>query len=92
MQRLASMNVVERLTLALKGDRTSRGLLIRDPNKLVQKCVLQSPRLTEQEVEHFACMTNLSGEILRTISLTRVFMKSYSVVRNLVNNPRRRST
>jgi hypothetical protein len=88
MQRLASMNVVERLTLALKGDRTSRSLLIRDPNKLVQKCVLQSPRLTEQEVEHFACMTNLSGEILRTISLTRIFVKNYNVVRNLVNNPK----
>jgi len=47
---------------------------------------LQSPRLTDTEVEAFACMTNLTAEILRTISLTRLFMKNYSVVRNLVNN------
>jgi hypothetical protein len=88
MQRVARMNVVERLTLALKGGRTERSLLIRDSNKLVQKCVLQSPRLTETEVEAFACMTNLPAEILRTIALTRVFMKNYSIVRNLINNPK----
>jgi hypothetical protein len=88
MQRVAHMNVVQRLTLALKGGRTERMLLIRDPNKLVQRCVLQSPRLTETEVEAFASMSNLSAEILRTISLNRAFMKNYPVVRNLTNNPK----
>jgi len=88
MQKLAHMNVVQRLTLALKGGRSERMMLIRDPNKLVQRCVLQSPRLTDTEVEGFASMTNLTGEILRAIALTRTFMKNYSVVRNLVNNPK----
>jgi hypothetical protein len=88
MQRVAHMNVVQRLTLALKGGRTERMLLIRDPNKLVQRCVLQSPRLTDTEVEAFASMSNLTAELLRAISLTRTFMKNYSVVRNLTNNPK----
>lgn len=88
MQRLVSMNVVERLTLALKGGREERGLLIRDANKLVQKCVLQSPRLTETEVETFASMANLTQEVLRTISLNRHFMKNYTVAKNLVKNPK----
>lgn len=88
MQKVAHMNVVQRLTLALKGGRSERMLLIRDPNKLVQRCVLQSPRLTDTEVEAFACMTNLSGEVLRTISLSRLFMKNYTVMKNLVNNPK----
>jgi hypothetical protein len=88
MQRVTHMNVVERLTLALKGGRTERALLIRDSNKLVQKCVLQSPRLTESEVEYFASMTNLPAEILRTIALTRIFVKNYAIVRNLINNPK----
>lgn len=87
-QRVAHMNVVQRLTLALKGGRSERMFLIRDPNKLVQRCVLQSPRLTDTEVESFASMSNLPVETLRAISLTRNFMKSYSVVRNLVNNPK----
>lgn len=87
-QKLAHMNVVQRLTLALKGGRSERMFLIRDPNKLVQRSVLQSPRLTDTEVESFASMTNLTSETLRAISLTRSFVKSYSVVRNLVNNPK----
>jgi hypothetical protein len=87
-QKVAHMNVVQRLTLALKGGRSERMLLIRDPNKLVQRCVLQSPRLSETEVEAFSAMTNLSGEILRTISMTRIFIKSYTIMKNLVNNPK----
>jgi hypothetical protein len=87
-QKMAHMNVVQRLTMALKGGRSERMFLIRDPNRLVQRCVLQSPRLTDTEVESFASMSNLPGETLRAISLTRSFMKSYTVVRNLVNNPK----
>lgn len=87
-QELAHMNVVQRLTLALKGGREARMVLIRDPNKLVQRCVLQSPRLTDTEVELFAAMTNVSQEVLRTISLARVFMKNYTIVRNLMTNPK----
>jgi len=88
IKKVNRMNVVQRLTLALKGDREARMILIKDPNKLVQRCVLQSPRLTETEVEGFAKMTNLSEEVFRTISLTRKFMKSYVIVKNLVNNPK----
>jgi hypothetical protein len=88
MQRVGTMSVVQRLMLALKGGRTERLLLIRDPNKLVQRAVLQSPRLTDSEVESFATMTNLVAEVLRAISALRPFMKNYSVARNLVNNPK----
>jgi hypothetical protein len=88
LQQLSGMNVVQRLTLALKGGRTERMALIRDPNKMVQRAVLQSPRLTEQEVENFSAMTNVTDEVLRAISLNRNFVKNYSIVRNLVNNPK----
>jgi hypothetical protein len=87
-QKLARMNVVQRITAALKGGREERMFLIRDPNKLVQRCVLQSPRLTETEVEAFAAQTNVSTEVLRTISMNRNFMKSYVVMKNLTTNPK----
>jgi hypothetical protein len=63
-------------------------LLIRDPNKIVQRGVLQSPRLTDLEVENFASMTNVSQEVLRLIANNRVFMKNYTVARNLTKNPK----
>ncbi|HEV2298527.1 MAG TPA: hypothetical protein VGR72_08420 [Candidatus Acidoferrales bacterium] len=86
IQRLAKMNVVQRIQLALLGGREERIALIRDPNKVVQRAVLQSPRLTESEVESFAAMTVLSVEILRQISINRLWMKNYSIVRNLTTN------
>jgi hypothetical protein len=88
LQRLASMNVVQRIQLAVKGGREERMLLIRDPNKIVQRGVLQSPRLTDLEVENFAAMANVSQEVLRLIANNRVFMKSYTVARNLTKNPK----
>lgn len=86
IQRLAKMNVVQRVQLGLLGGREERIALIRDPNKVVQRAVLQSARLTESEVEAFAAMTVLSGEVLRSISNNRLWMKNYSIVRNLTTN------
>ena len=63
-------------------------ILVHDPNKLVARAVLQSPKLSDHEVENFASMKDVSDEVLRRIVLSRKFMKSYAVVRALVNNPR----
>lgn len=88
IQRLGSMRVVERIKLALTGDRGERMALIRDANKLVQRAVLSSPKLSGQEVEGFASMSSLNDEILRMIAANRAFIKNYIVVKNLVNNPK----
>jgi hypothetical protein len=88
LQRLAKMTVAQRVQFAIKGGSEARRTLIRDSNKVVQRAVLQSPRLTDQEVEAFASMSSLTDEILRLIAGNRVFRKNYSVVRNLMNNPK----
>lgn len=88
LQRLAKMTVAERVQFAIKGASEARRTLIRDSNKVVQRAVLQSPRLTDQEVEGFSSMTSLTDEILRLIANNRVFRKNYTVVRNLLNNPK----
>ena len=86
LERLATMNVLQRVKLALTGGREERIILIRDSNKVVQRSVLQSPRLTEAEVESFASMTTLTMEILRIIAHNRLWMKNYSIVKNLIFN------
>ena len=88
IQRIAQMTVAQRVQYAIKGGSDARRTLIRDSNKVVQRAVLQSPRLTDQEVEAFASMSSLTDEILRLIAGNRVFRKNYSVVRNLINNPK----
>lgn len=86
LQQIAQMTVSQRVQFAMKGGSDARRTLIRDANKVVQRAVLQSPRLTDQEVESFAAMANLTDEILRLIAGNRIFRKNYVVVRNLLNN------
>jgi hypothetical protein len=88
LQRVAKMTVAQRVQFAIKGGSEARRTLIRDSNKVVQRAVLQSPRLTDQDVEAFASMSTLTDEILRLIANNRNFRKNYSVVRNLLNNPK----
>lgn len=88
LQQIGRMTVAQRVQFAMKGSSEARRTLIRDSNKVVQRAVLQSPRLTDQEVEAFASMANLTDEILRLIAGNRAFRKNYIVVRNLVNNPK----
>jgi hypothetical protein len=88
LQQISRMNVSQRVQFAMKGSSEARRALIRDSNKVVQRAVLQSPRLTDQEVEAYASMANLTDEILRLIATNRNFRKNYVVVRNLMNNPK----
>lgn len=87
-QKIARMSVGERMQCALKGTKDERLILIRDPSKVVYRAVLNCPKLTDSEVEAFASMKNVAEDALRIISTSRQFMKSYVVVRSLVNNPR----
>jgi hypothetical protein len=88
LQKIANMNVGDRVQLAMKGNREERYILIRDGCKLVSSAVLECPKLTDQEVETFSAMKNVQENVLRVIAGKRKFMKLYSVVRSLVTNPR----
>jgi hypothetical protein len=88
LQRLAAMNVPQRLKRATKGTREERAVLIRDPNKMIAVAVLSSPKLTTTEVEAIARMANVSDEILRIIAMNRAWMKNYNVVWALAKNPK----
>ena len=87
-QQVQQMGVSEKISLALKGNKEARSLLIKDSNKQVVLAVLNSPRLTEQEVEMIALSKNVSEEILRIVGNNRSWIKNYLIVAALVNNPK----
>jgi hypothetical protein len=78
--------IPEKLKAAMTGSREARGVLIRDPNRLVAIAVLSSPKLTETEVEAFARMGSVSEDVLRTIARSRTWMKNYAIVHALTRN------
>jgi len=88
ISRLMPMNTRDRMKLAMKGDREARTILVRDSNRVVSTGVINNPKITEQEVENIAAMRTVSDEILRLISMNRVWARSYSITHNLARNPR----
>ncbi len=88
IQKITRMTVGERVQLAVKGTKDERFVLIRDGSKVVSLAVLQSPKLSDAEMEMFASMKNVQQAVLRAIAGNRKFMKQYSVIRALTQNPR----
>ena len=88
LHKISAMTVAQRLSLAMKGTREERAILIRDPNKIVGVAVLSSPKLTETEVESIAKMTTISDELLRIIANTRAWVKNYGIALALTRNPK----
>ena len=88
LQKIANLDIKGRIQLAMKGTKEERGILVRDGTKLVALAVLESPKISDGEVEKFAAQKNVLEAVLRQIPLKRRFMKHYGIVRNLVANPR----
>ena len=88
LQKISRLDIKGRIALAMRGTKEERSILIRDSTKLVALAVLDSPKVSEGEVEKFALQKNVLEAVLRAIPMRRRFMKNYSIVRNLVTNPR----
>ena len=88
LQKIAKLDVKGRIALAMRGSKEERSLLVRDGTKLVALAVLESPKVSDGEVEGFAQQKNVLEALLRAIPLKRRFAKNYSITRNLVYNPR----
>jgi hypothetical protein len=88
IQKIMKMTVGERVQLALKGSKDDRFVLIRDGARVVSSAVVDSPKLTDSEVEMFTSLKSVHESVLRCIAGKRKFIKRYAVIRTLTSNPR----
>ncbi|HKW19530.1 MAG TPA: hypothetical protein VJO35_18620 [Terriglobales bacterium] len=88
LQKISKLDIKGRIQLGMKGSKEERSILIRDGTKIVALAVLDSPKITDGEVEKFASQKNVLEAVLRAIPMKRRFAKNYAVVRNLTFNPR----
>src|SRR5713226_800382 len=88
LQKIAKLDIKGRIQLAMKGSKEERLILVRDGTKIVAIAVLDSPKISDGEVEKIASQRNVLEAVLRAIPLKRRFIKNYAVMRNLVFNPR----
>jgi hypothetical protein len=88
LKSLQKMKMVQKLRLAIKGDREVRNFLIRDPSRLLQLAVLSNPRISDTEITAIAHSKNVDEEVLRRISTNREWVKIYQVRAALSKNPK----
>ncbi len=82
------LTIPQKIKLALFGNQTARGLLIRDKNRVIPMFVLQNARITENELFEFARNTNLSDAVLRVIAGNPEWMKTYRMKFAVCSNPK----
>lgn len=86
--KIRRLRIPDRIKLALTGNRDARGILIRDPNKMIRRYCLRNPRITEEEVVILCKEKSIDEESLRFIMSRREWMKLYQVRLALAQNPR----
>jgi hypothetical protein len=86
--RIMRMSIKDRVRFALKGSREVRMILVRDANRLVATAVVSNPRITETEIETIASLRSVHEDVLRIIGQNRAWSRSYTVIHNLVRNPK----
>jgi hypothetical protein len=88
LQEINAMSIAERVKLALTGTKTHRMILIKDSNKMVALAVMESPKITIDEISVLAKNKSLPIEIVGRISRNREWTKNYPVMLELIQNPK----
>ena len=79
-------SVNKKITQATLGSMEDRSRLIKEQNRLIIYSVINSPKITDDEIVAYAGNKNLSKEVPFLISTERAFTKKYTVKVALVNN------
>ena len=86
--QILHMKVGEKLKLALKGNKEARTILVRDANRLIQRFVLQNPRISDEEILAMAKNRSIDQDLLRKIGEHRNWPRNPQIRQALVTNPK----
>lgn len=86
--RIRKMSVREKMSLALKGDRGTRLILMKDTNKSIHTFVIQNPKITVDEVRWMAGNRQTNPEVIQRIAANVEWLQNPRVVSALVCNPK----
>jgi len=87
-KQIASLNLGEKIRLALTGNKEARVILYRDSQKVLGKYVLQNPRIGDDEVLSIARDRNTSEDILTALNHRKDWIKKYPLRLALTINPK----
>lgn len=87
-QKISKMTIPQKIKLALKGNKSARMYLIRDPNKQISTSVLSNPKITEDEISFMVRNKSTPEHIIREIGKNNTWINNYSIARDMVFNPK----
>lgn len=87
-QKISKMTIPQKIKLALKGNKSARMYLIRDPNKQISTSVLSNPKITEDEISFMVRNKSTPEHIIREIGKNNTWINNYSIARDVVFNPK----
>ncbi len=88
LQKINTISISEKIKLALLGTKVERMILVRDPNKIVSNAVIESPKISQEEILLLIKNRSVPGEIIGKIAKNREYTKNYSILVGLVQNPK----
>lgn len=86
--RIRDLNVAQKVRLAMMGNATDRGILIRDTNKIVARSVIRSPAVSDSEAMLYAKNKSLLDEVIGYIATNKKWTRHYQMKLALVLNPK----
>ena len=86
--RIGRLNISQKIRLALLGNAMELALLMRTPNKMVQRAVIRSPAISDQEAMVYAQNRSLPDEIIAYIASNKQWTRHYHMKLLLVKNPK----
>ena len=88
LQKVLKKKTAEKIKLALTADKETRGILIRDSNRMIQVAVICNPKITDGEVAAIAYSRHVDDEVLRRIAAEKEWLRIYAVRLALATNPK----
>jgi hypothetical protein len=82
------LSIPGKVRLAQLGDAFARGILVRDPIKLVALAAIKSPKVTDFEAARYAGNQALDDSVIRHIASKREWTKMYGIKYSLCRNPK----
>jgi hypothetical protein len=83
-----TMEIGEKIKMALTGDKEWRAILIKDTNKLVSGSVIKNPRITDGEILTILKVGVQNDEIIRLICANKEWIKNHMIRKALVSCPK----
>jgi hypothetical protein len=85
---IAGLSVPQKIELASRGNREVRKILARDGSSVVARAVVNSPKISEEDVLLYASSAQSNDDLLRAVAENRQWTANRLIVAALVQNPR----